>query len=211
LEAAGATLALRTEFTGAKFRDGIIEVCARSDATPFTLRSRCLVNSAGLQADDVAHRIEGLDRRHIPRSYWAKGTYFSISQRPFSRLVYPLPNTAGLGVHATLDLAGRIRFGPDVEWISEIDYALHTRRAAAFYPAIRSFWPHLQDDALQPAYTGIRPKIAGPSEPAADFCISGPAAHGMPGLVNLFGIESPGLTAALPIGAHVARLIASQA
>jgi L-2-hydroxyglutarate oxidase LhgO len=211
LESAGATVALRTEFTGASCRDGIIEVSARIDATRFMLRSRWLVNSAGLHAVKVAHRIEGLDPQRIPSSYWVKGTYFSISQRPFSRLVYPLPNSAGLGVHATLDLAGRIRFGPDVEWISEIDYALCTQRAAAFYPVIRSFWPYLKDGALQPAYAGIRPKIAGPLEPAADFCISGPATHGVQGLINLFGIESPGLTAALPIGAHVARLIASQA
>jgi len=209
LESAGSIVALRTEFMGAKCRDGIIEVSAQIDAAPFTLRSRWLVNSAGLHAVEVAHRIDGLDPGRIPRSYWAKGTYFSISQRPFNRLVYPLPNSAGLGVHATLDLAGRIRFGPDVEWITEIDYGLSTQRAEAFYPVIRSFWPALKDGALQPAYAGIRPKIAGPSEAPADFRVSGPADHGMRGIINLFGIESPGLTAALPIGAHVARLIAS--
>jgi L-2-hydroxyglutarate oxidase LhgO len=177
----------------------------------FTLRSRWLVNCAGLHAVKVAQQIAGLDPQHIPPSYWAKGTYFSIAARPFSRLVYPLPNDAGLGVHATLDLAGRIRFGPDVEWISELDYAVCAERAARFYPVIRSFWPHLLDGALQPAYAGIRPKIAGPLQPAADFRIDGPAAHGVHGLINLYGIESPGLTAALPIGDHVAQVIAPQA
>jgi L-2-hydroxyglutarate oxidase LhgO len=209
LENAGGIVALRTDFIGAKCHDGPIEVSARSDATPIMLSARWLVNSAGLHAVEVAHRIEGLDPQHIPNSYWAKGSYFSISQRPFSRLVYPLPNGAGLGVHATLDLAGCIRFGPDVEWVSELDYEVLAKRAAAFYPVIRSFWPSLKDGALQSAYAGIRPKISGPSELAADFCISGPTTHGVPGLINLFGIESPGLTAALPIGAHVFRLIAS--
>jgi L-2-hydroxyglutarate oxidase LhgO len=210
LEGAGATLALRTAFTGARFRDGFVEVSARSDATCFTLSSHWLVNCAGLHAVNVAQRLEGLDPRHIPRAYWAKGTYFSISQRPFNRLVYPLPNNAGLGVHATLDLAGRVRFGPDVEWVSEINYELCAERARAFYPVIRSFWPQLRDGDLQAAYVGIRPKITGPLEQAADFCISGPQSHGVKGLINLFGIESPGLTAALPISTYVSRLISLQ-
>lgn len=209
LESAGATVALRTDFMGAKCHDGLIEISARSDGVPVVLSSRWLVNSAGLHAVEVAHRIEGLDPRHIPTSYWAKGNYFSVSQRPFSRLVYPLPDEAGLGVHATMDLTGRIRFGPDVEWVSKLDYEVLTERAAAFYPVIRSFWPSLKDGALQPAYAGIRPKISGPSELAADFCLSGPSSHGVRGLVNLFGIESPGLTAAMPIGAHVSRMIGS--
>jgi L-2-hydroxyglutarate oxidase LhgO len=209
LENAGAMVALRTDFIGAKCHDALIQVSARSDATPIVFSSRWLVNSAGLHAVQVAHRIDGLDSRYIPNSYWAKGSYFSISQRPFSRLVYPLPNRAGLGVHATLDLAGRIRFGPDVEWVSELNYDVLAQRAEVFYPVIRSFWPSLRDGALQPAYAGIRPKIAGPAEPAADFYISAPATHGVPGLINLFGIESPGLTAALPIGGHVFQLIAS--
>jgi L-2-hydroxyglutarate oxidase LhgO len=210
IESAGGMVALRTEFTGARFRDRVVEVSVRSDSTFSTLTSRWLVNSAGLHAVDVAHLLEGLSSQYIPRAYFAKGTYFSISQRPFSRLVYPLPNSAGLGVHATIDLAGGVRFGPDVEWVSEINYQVCARRAATFYPVIRAFWPHLRDGALQPGYAGIRPKIAGPQKQSADFCISGPENHRVEGLVNLFGIESPGLTAALPIGAHVARLIASQ-
>ncbi len=209
LEDAGGMVALRTDFIGAKCHDGFIEISTRSNGEQVVLSSRWLVNSAGLHAVDVAHRIEGLDSRHIPNSYWAKGNYFSVLQRPFSRLVYPLPEAAGLGVHATLDLAGHIRFGPDVEWVSKLDYEVSSERSAAFYPVIRSFWPSLKDGALQPAYAGIRPKISGPSELAADFCLSGPGSHGVQGLVNLFGIESPGLTAALPIGAHVSRMIGS--
>jgi L-2-hydroxyglutarate oxidase LhgO len=177
------------------------------DATPHVLSSNWLINCAGLHSVETAQRIEGLGREYIPASYAAKGSYFSISQRPFKRLVSPLPNVAGLGVHATLDLAGQVRFGPDVEWVSELNYDVSAQRAAEFYPVIRQFWPSLQDGALQPAYAGIRPKISGPTERAADFCISGPRAHGVSGLINLFGIESPGLTAALPIGAHVANLM----
>jgi L-2-hydroxyglutarate oxidase LhgO len=207
LENAAAIVALRTQFIGAKCRNGHVEVSLLGDATPLVLSSNWLINCAGLHAVETAHRIEGLGREYIPASYAAKGSYFSISQRPFKRLVYPLPNDAGLGVHATLDLAGRVRFGPDVEWVSELNYDVSARRAAEFYPVIRQYWPSLQDGALQPAYAGIRPKISGPTERAADFCISDPRAHGVSGLINLFGIESPGLTAALPIGAHVANLM----
>jgi L-2-hydroxyglutarate oxidase LhgO len=209
LEGAGATLALRSEFIGASCRSGVVEASLSSDGAPFVLSSNWLINCAGLHAVDIAHRIDGLDRGHIPVSYWAKGSYFSVSQRPFKRLVYPLPDSAGLGVHATLDLDGRVRFGPDVEWVSELHYDVSTHRAAEFYTKIRSYWPGLPNGGLQPAYAGIRPKISGPSDPAADFCISGPSTHGVRGLINLFGIESPGLTSALPIGAYVANLIDS--
>jgi L-2-hydroxyglutarate oxidase LhgO len=145
----------------------------------------------------------------VPPTYYAKGNYYSLSGRsPFSRLVYPMPNDAGLGVHITLDLAGQARFGPDVEWIDRIDYDVDPRRAAGFYAAIREYWPGLKDGSLAPGYAGVRPKLVGPGAPAADFVISGPRDHGVPGLVNLFGIESPGLTAALAIAEHVRELLA---
>ncbi|WP_118181832.1 NAD(P)/FAD-dependent oxidoreductase [Paraburkholderia phosphatilytica] len=175
--------------------------------SPTTLSASCVINSAGLHANALAKRIRGLDRRHVPPLYLARGNYFSISGRaPFSRLIYPMPNEAGLGVHLTIDLGGQARFGPDVEWVDTINYDVDPRRAESFYAAIRAYWPALPDDALQPAYAGIRPKLSGPGEPAADFVIQGPAAHGVRGLVNLFGIESPGLTASLAIAQRVCEL-----
>lgn len=176
-------------------------------AAPTTLNAACVINSAGLQANAIARRIRGLDARHVPPLYLARGNYFSVSGRaPFSRLIYPMPNEAGLGVHLTIDLGGQARFGPDVEWVDAIGYDVDPRRADSFYAAIRAYWPALPDGALQPAYAGIRPKLSGPGEPAADFVIQGPAAHGVRGLVNLFGIESPGLTASLAIAARVCEL-----
>ena len=173
------------------------------------LKCRVLINSAGLSAPALARRIEGLDAAHVPKEYFAKGNYFTLAGRaPFSRLIYPVPEPGGLGVHLTLDMGGQARFGPDVEWIApingELDYAVDPKRGDAFYAAIRRYWPGLKDGQLAPAYAGIRPKIHGPREPAADFVISGPEAHGLPGLVNLFGIESPGLTASLAIAAEAA-------
>jgi L-2-hydroxyglutarate oxidase LhgO len=144
----------------------------------------------------------------VPPTYYAKGNYYSlIGRSPFSRLVYPMPNEAGLGVHITIDLGGQARFGPDVEWIERIDYDVDPRRADGFYAAIRDYWPGLRDGQLAPGYAGIRPKIVGPSEKAADFVVSGPRDHGIPGLVNLFGIESPGLTAALALADEVRELV----
>ncbi|MBB5400318.1 NAD(P)/FAD-dependent oxidoreductase [Paraburkholderia youngii] len=176
-------------------------------AAPTTISAACVINSAGLHANALARKIRGLDPRHVPPLYFARGNYFSISGRaPFSRLIYPMPNEAGLGVHLTLDLGGQARFGPDVEWVDAINYDVDPRRAESFYAAIRAYWPALPDNALQPAYAGIRPKLSGPGEPAADFVIQGPAAHGVRGLVNLFGIESPGLTASLPIAQRVCEL-----
>ncbi|MFZ3035613.1 MAG: NAD(P)/FAD-dependent oxidoreductase [Parvibaculum sp.] len=175
------------------------------------LQCRQLINSAGLNAVAVAKRIEGLDASHIPTAYYAKGNYFTLASRaPFSRLIYPVPEAAGLGVHLTLDLGGQARFGPDVEWIEPenadaIDYAVNPDRGDIFHDAIRRYWPGLPDGALEPAYAGVRPKIHGPHEPAADFVISGPENHGTPGLVNLFGIESPGLTSSLAIADRVAK------
>jgi L-2-hydroxyglutarate oxidase LhgO len=177
-------------------------------SAPTTISAHHVINSAGLQANALARKIRGLDARHVPPLYLARGNYFSISGKaPFSRLIYPMPNEAGLGVHLTLDLGGQVRFGPDVEWIDAISYDVDPRRADAFYAAIRAYWPGLPDGALQPAYAGIRPKLSGPGEPAADFVIQGPAAHGVRGLVNLFGIESPGLTASLAIAQRVGELV----
>jgi L-2-hydroxyglutarate oxidase LhgO len=142
---------------------------------------------------------------HIPKLHRAKGNYYSLSGRsPFTHLIYPVPEPGGLGVHLTLDLGGQARFGPDVEWVEALDYRVDAARATSFYASIRRYWPGLADGALQPAYAGIRPKLSGPGEPAADFVIQTPAEHGVRGLVNLFGIESPGLTAALAIGEQVA-------
>ena len=171
------------------------------------LRARVVINCAGLHAPQVAHSIDGFPADRIPTPYFAKGTYFGLAARsPFRHLVYPIPEPGGLGVHLTLDLAGRARFGPDVQWVDEPNYNVDSRRAERFYGAIREYWPALPDGALQPAYAGIRPKISGPAEPAADFRIDGPSVHGVPGLVNLFGIESPGLTASLAIADYVATL-----
>ena len=169
-----------------------------------------LVNSAGLAAPALARRIEGLPPERLPTAYFAKGNYFSLAARcPFSRLIYPVPEKAGLGVHLTIDMAGQAKFGPDVQWVSGADdLTVDPARGAAFYAQIRKYWPGLADGALQPAYAGIRPKLQAPGEEARDFMIQGPADHGVPGLVNLFGIESPGLTSSLAIADHVAAMCA---
>ncbi len=178
-------------------------------AQPMALAARCVVNSAGLHAPHLAQHIEGLAAAHVPPAHWARGHYFSCTGKPaFSRLIYPLPDEHGLGIHLTLDLAGQMRFGPDVQWVpctalGAEDYRVDPARAAAFEHSIRRYWPDLPNGALQPAYAGLRPKINGPHEAARDFLISGPTEHGLPGLVNLFGIESPGLTAALAIAEQV--------
>jgi L-2-hydroxyglutarate oxidase LhgO len=175
---------------------------------PGTIEFDAVVNSGGLGAQTLARRIENYPADKVPKLVLAKGNYFSFAGRPvFSRLVYPTPVDGGLGVHVTLDLAGRMRFGPDVEWISEENYTVDPRRADSFYDRIRTYWPGLPPDSLVPDYCGIRPKLTGPGEPAADFLIAGPSAHGMPRLVNLFGIESPGLTSSLSIADDVAKLL----
>jgi len=200
-EARGAMLALKSQLERVVIRNGLFEVhVAGSDP----IASEILVNSAGLRAPTVARSMEGYRAALAPRELYAKGNYYSLARRPpFSRLVYPVPEPGGLGVHVTLDLAGQARFGPDVEWVERIggkeDYAVDPRRAERFYAAIRRYWPGLPDGALLPGYSGIRPKTAGPGEPAPDFQVQGPAAHGVPGLVHLFGIESPGLTASLAL------------
>ena len=206
----GAALALRTPLVAAEVKGGGIELVTGGEE-PMQLRTRLLVNSAGLSAVAVARGIAGLEADHVPDAYLAKGNYYALAGRtPFSRLVYPVPEPGGLGVHLTLDLGGQARFGPDVEWVEEIDYAVDPRRAERFYGAIRNYWPGLPDGALQPAYAGMRPKIAGPGAPDADFVIQGPAVHGVPGLVNLFGIESPGLTSSLAIAEQVVEALGAR-
>ncbi len=197
----GAMLALRSSFEKAVFKKDRFVVYAEA-AEP--VEARILVNSAGLRAPSVARAIEGFDPALAPRELYAKGNYYSLAGKsPFSRLVYPVPEPGGLGVHVTVDLAGQARFGPDVEWVERIDYAVDPKRAERFYAAIRRYWPGLPDGALAPGYAGIRPKTAGPGEPAPDFAVQGPRAHRVPGLVNLFGIESPGLTSSPALAAMV--------
>jgi L-2-hydroxyglutarate oxidase LhgO len=202
----GALFAFHSPFDGASVTDGGFHVRI-GGAEPMGLSARLLINAAGLHAVAVASRIDGLNASHIPRAHLCKGHYFALAGRaPFSRLVYPLHNRAGLGVHFTLDLGGQGKFGPDVEWLPDgaaEDYAVDASRAATFARDIRRYWPALPDAALVPAYSGLRPKIVGPGEPAADFRIDGTEVHGVPGLVNLFGIESPGLTASLAMAARV--------
>lgn len=205
LEAHGGTLACRAEVTGARLGDSAHRVVVQQDGSRHELSARLLVNAAGLDAQSVAHTFADLDPRTIPAVHLAKGLYFTLQGRaPFRHLVYPVAGGGGLGIHVTLDLAGAARFGPDVEWVASVDYSVDERRRDAFAAAIRRYYPDLDHTRLQPGYTGIRPKLAGPGEPAADFCIHGPAEHGLAGLVNLYGIESPGLTAALAIADEVA-------
>ncbi len=195
-EAHGAMLALKSRLLGADVVPGGFVL--RVDGE--TLKASILVNSAGLRAPSVARKIHGYEERLAPGEFYAKGNYYSLARKnPFTRLIYPVPEPGGLGVHVTLDLGGQARFGPDVEWVDRIDYAVDPGRAQRFYAAIRRYWPGLPDDALLPGYAGIRPKTAGPGEPAPDFRIQGPREHGIPGLVHLFGIESPGLTASLAL------------
>ena len=202
-ENAGGLIAFGSPFERAtRADDGWIVHTGGSE--PFALNCRWLVNAAGLQAQEVAAATESLPATSIPRRYLARGCYFTLAGRaPFSRLIYPVPAPGGLGVHLTLDLAGQARFGPDVEWIDSIDYSVDARRADRFYAEVREYWPQLPDQVLAPAYAGIRPKVSAPGQAAADFVIDGPLEHGVPGLVNLFGIESPGLTACLALGNYV--------
>ncbi|HEX2724684.1 MAG TPA: NAD(P)/FAD-dependent oxidoreductase [Beijerinckiaceae bacterium] len=178
-------------------------------AEPIELLARRVVNAAGLWATAIAERLDGFPKNRIPPAYFARGVYFGLAglRPPFRRLIYPIPEPGGLGIHATIDLGGQVRFGPDVEWIERPSYEVDPGRATRFYAAIRTYWPGLPDGALEPAYAGVRPKVTGPGEPAGDFIIQGPRQHRCRGLVNLFGIESPGLTASLAIGDYVAALL----
>ena len=206
-EATGVAVALLSPVTGGSIKDGGI-VLDVGGAEPTRLRCARVFNCAGLGAQRVAYGLAGLDPGTIPRRYMTKGTYFTLSGKsPFQRLVYPMPVAGGLGVHLTVDLAGRARFGPDVEWVVEEDYDVDADRAIVCYDAVRTYWPDLADGALQPDYAGIRPKVQAPGEGAADFVIQGPDDHGVKGLVNLYGIESPGLTASLAIAGRVVALV----
>ena len=199
----GAVLALNSPVTGGEIVDGGIVLKVRVGAGETAILARTVVNCAGLGAQGVSRRLRGLPPASVPPLHYAKGNYYALAGRaPFSRLIYPVPEAAGLGVHLTLDLGGQARFGPDVEWIENIDYSVDPKRAEAFYAEVRRYWPQLADGALLPAYAGIRPKPHAPGAPACDFLVSGPAEHGVPGLVNLYGIESPGLTSCLALADH---------
>lgn len=202
-ENAGAIFVFHAPVTGGRVAEDGIELDV-GGAEPMTLKAALVVNSAGLHAPKLASKLQGLAPEHVPTAYYAKGNYFSlIGRSPFSRLIYPVPVPGGLGTHLTIDLGGQARFGPDVEWVDGLDYEVDPQRGEGFYASIRRWWPGLRDGALAPGYSGIRPKIVPPAVATQDFNVQGPAGHGVPGLINLFGIESPGLTASLALAEHV--------
>lgn len=205
-ENAGGIVALNSPVASAICRDDGI-VLQMVDGSE--LLASTVVNAAGLTAPWLAQKFDGLAAQHVPHAFFAKGNYFTLSGKsPFSRLIYPVPEAAGLGVHLTLDLGGQAKFGPDVQWVEgPDDLVVSSAHEQSFYTEVRKYWPALPDGALQAGYAGIRPKISGPHETAADFCLQGPAQHGVKGLVNLFGIESPGLTSALAIGEAVSQVL----
>lgn len=212
-ESHGAMFAFHSPVKQGRVVEGGVEIEV-GGTEPMNLRCRLVVNSAGLHAPALARKIAGLPSDRIPPAYYAKGNYFTLAGRsPFSRLIYPVPVPGGLGVHITVDLGGQAKFGPDVEWIpgieGGIDYTVDPHRADKFYAAVRRYWPDLKDGTLQPGYAGIRPKIVPQGAPAQDFTIHGPADHGVPGLINLFGIESPGLTASLALAERVRDIAAA--
>ncbi|MES2941901.1 MAG: NAD(P)/FAD-dependent oxidoreductase [Pseudomonadota bacterium] len=209
LENAGGFVVLNSPLASAQ-RAGAATFLVAQDGT--RLQANTLVNAAGLCAPALAARFEGLDARFVPQSFFAKGNYFSLAGKsPFRHLIYPVPEAGGLGVHLTIDLGGQARFGPDVQWVdSPDDLLVDATRADTFYAEVRKYWPPLPDGALLPGYAGIRPKLHPPGQPAADFVIQGPAQHGWPGLVNLFGIESPGLTSSLALAEHVGTMLSTK-
>ncbi len=205
----GASIAFLSPVESGEIRDQGITLDV-GGAEPMSLRARSVINSAGLYAQNVARSLRGLPPETIPPQYFAKAHYYTLSGRsPFHRLVYPVATHAFLGVHVTLDLGGQARFGPDVCWVDGVDYSFDDSREPLFYKAVRHYYPQLKDGALQPGYTGIRPKISGPDEPAADFMIQGPREHSVRGLVNLYDIKSPNLTTSLPIAKHVLSCLES--
>ena len=209
IENAGGFIVLNTAAAQLERAQKAIEVIA-DDGTE--LAANTVINAAGLNAPQVASRIKGLDAKHVPPTFWAKGNYFTLAGKsPFNRLIYPVPEAAGLGVHLTIDLGGQAKFGPDVEWVdSPDDLLVDPARGEAFYAEVRKYWPGLKDGALQAGYAGIRPKLQGPGQAAGDFVIQGESVHGVPGLVNLFGIESPGLTSSLAIGEWVSYTLSKK-
>ncbi len=208
-ENAGATFVFYTPVLGGRVTNSGIEIeCG--GAEPMRLSCRTLINCGGLHAPKLAGAIQGMPAQHVPGAWFAKGNYFSLTTKnPFGRLIYPVPVPGGLGTHLTIDLGGQARFGPDVEWVETLDYEVDPKRGESFYASIRRYWPALPDGALAPGYSGIRPKTVPPGAPAQDFAISGPNDHGVPGLVHMFGIESPGLTASLALADHVAERVAN--
>lgn len=210
-EAAGAMAAFLSPVIGGQVGDGGIALEV-GGAEPMRLKCRLLVNSAGNDAPPVAASLKGFPTQAVPKRYFCKGNYFTLTgvKPPFQRLIYPAPESAGLGVHVTIDMGGQAKFGPDVEWVDDPkNLDVDPARAAKFYAAIRRYWPGLPDGALMPGYAGMRPKLQAPGEPARDFVIQGPRAHGVPGLVNLYGIESPGLTASLALAEQVCEELAA--
>jgi L-2-hydroxyglutarate oxidase LhgO len=206
-ENAGALIAFRAPISDGRVTEAGVEIEVGGEE-PMALRARTLVNAAGHGAPALARSLHGMPQDQVPQAYFAKGSYFSMTGRtPFSRLIYPVPVKGGLGIHLTLDLAGQARFGPDVEWVEGLHYEVDSARADSFYRGIRRYYPGLPDGSLIPAYSGIRPKIVPPEIASQDFVIQGPQKHGVPGLVNLFGIESPGLTACLAVADHVAAIV----
>lgn len=206
-EAAGAVIALSSPFEGGAV-DGNEIIVRVGGAEPTEIRCNHLINAAGLNAQKVASGLDGLPAEFVPPLYYAKGNYFMLTGKaPFDRPIYPVPGPVGLGIHFTIDLGGQSKFGPDVEWIDKPDYNVDPARAEKFYKAIRRYWPDLPDGALQPGYAGVRPKLAPEGQTPKDFTIHGPETHGIDGLVNLFGIDSPGLTSSLAIGEYVSELL----
>lgn len=206
-ESAGGMLAVESPVTGGACLDEGLRLRV-GGASETELAARYVVNSTGLAAQATSRELDGVPADSIPRAFFAKGSYFSLlGKSPFDTLIYPVPEAGGLGVHLTLDLGGQTRFGPDVEWVDRIDYDVDPARAGSFYAAIRKYWPDLPDDSLAPAYAGIRPKLSPAGQQPRDFLIQGPDEHGVKGLVNLYGIESPGLTASMAIAQHVRSVL----
>ena len=215
-EDAGGMIAYQSPLISAKpigenAKDGFELVIGGADG--MKIQTKLLINCTGMSAPAIAQKIEGLPQQQIPKAYFAKGNYFSLSGKsPFKHLIYPIPEPGGLGVHLTLDMGGQAKFGPDVEWLeideeSQIDYTVNPKRGEGFYAAVRRYWPGLKDNALQPDYSGVRAKIVPPNSPAGDFCFNTPKDHGLEGLFNLYGFESPGLTSSLAIAKHLEGLI----
>ena len=204
---------IRAKALGANAENGFALEIGGADG--MQIQTKLLINSAGLSAPSIAQKIEGLSSAQVPKAYFAKGNYFSLSGKsPFTHLIYPIPEPGGLGVHLTLDMGGQAKFGPDVEWLdieseNQIDYTVNPKRSEGFYEAVRRYWPGLKDGSLQPDYSGVRAKIVPPNAPAGDFCFNGPADHGLQGLFNLYGFESPGLTSSLAIARHLEGQIKS--
>jgi len=205
IEAAGGALALNSPVCGGRIEDASIVIDV-AGPTPLSLRCRILVNAAGLGAQSIAHGFGGLAPETIPALYYAKGNYFTLkAASPFSRLIYPVPETDALGVHVVLDLNGRAKFGPDIEWVEAPDYAVSLDHECAFYSSVRRYWPALPDNALEPGYAGVRPKLTPAGAGMTDFVIQDAETHGVSGLINLYGIESPGLTSSLAIADEIAK------